>query len=170
MKSWYLLYCKPRQELRAQQNLALQQIESYVPMINQIKNLRNKKQMVTSALFPNYLFVYFDPEITSVSKIHNTRGANRIVGCREDMTPIDDRIISALKRRVNAYVPTVEKELQQGDTVKFIDGPFVGLEAIFEETNPEKRCHVLFNVMGQQQKILVDLASIEAIKPKGDSE
>ncbi|MGL4614970.1 MAG: transcription termination/antitermination NusG family protein, partial [Shewanella sp.] len=33
MKAWYLLYCKPRSEARAQQNLALQQIETYLPMI-----------------------------------------------------------------------------------------------------------------------------------------
>lgn len=163
MKSWYLLYCKPRHEVRAQQNLALQEVESYLPMITQQKTVRNKSQMVTAPLFPSYLFIYFDPQITSVSKIHNTRGANRIVGCREDMTPIDDRIISALKRRVQGYVPEDTKPLDKGDKVKFIDGPFKDLEAIFDENNPDKRCHVLFNIMGQQKRILVELTSLQAI-------
>ncbi|WP_350432813.1 transcription/translation regulatory transformer protein RfaH [Shewanella sp. H8] len=164
MKSWYLLYCKPRHEVRAQQNLALQDVESYLPMITQLKTVRNKKQMVTSPLFPSYLFIYFDPQIISVSKIHNTRGANRIVGCREDMTPIDDRIISALKIRIQDYVPQEEKSLTKGDKVKFVDGPFKDLEAIFDENNPDKRCHVLFNIMGQQKRILVDFANLQAIQ------
>ncbi|MGX9460163.1 transcription/translation regulatory transformer protein RfaH [Shewanella sp. A14] len=163
MKSWYLLYCKPREETRAQQNLALQQVESYLPMITQQKMVRNKKQMVTAPLFPSYLFIYFDPQITSVSKIHSTRGANRIVGCREEMTPIDDRIISALKRRVQDFVPQVEKPLTKGDKVKFIDGPFKDLEAIFDENNPDKRCHVLFNIMGQQKRMLVEFANLQAV-------
>ncbi|MGI2039044.1 transcription/translation regulatory transformer protein RfaH [Shewanella frigidimarina] len=163
MKSWYLLYCKPRHEVRAQQNLALQDVESYLPMITQQKTVRNKKQMVTSPLFPSYLFIYFDPQITSVSKIHNTRGANRIVGCREEMTPIDDRIISALKIRIQDYVPQEEKSLTKGDKVKFVDGPFKDLEAIFDENNPDKRCHVLFNIMGQQKRILVDFTNLQAV-------
>ncbi|GGQ09577.1 transcription/translation regulatory transformer protein RfaH [Shewanella litoralis] len=162
MKSWYLLYCKPREELRAQQNLALQEVESYLPMISQQKKVRNKTQMVTAPLFPSYLFIYFDPEVTSVSKIHNTRGANRIVGCREDMTPIDDRIISALKRRVQGHVPEVEKPLSKGDKVTFVDGPFKDLEAIFDENNPDKRCHVLFTIMGQQKRILVELSNLKS--------
>jgi len=163
MKSWYLLYCKTRHEIRAQQNLALQQVESYLPMITQQKTVRNKKTMVTAPLFPSYLFIYFDPQITSVSKIHNTRGANRIVGCREDMTPIDDRIIAALKRRVQDYVPEEAKPLGKGDKVKFIDGPFKDLEAIFDENNPDKRCHVLFNIMGQQKRLVVELATLQAV-------
>jgi len=162
MKSWYLLYCKSREELRAQQNLALQEVESYLPMISQQKKVRNKTQMVTTPLFPSYLFIYFDPEVTSVSKIHNTRGANRIVGCREDMTPIDDRIISALKRRVQGHVPEVEKPLSKGDKVTFVDGPFKDLEAIFDENNPDKRCHVLFTIMGQQKRILVELSNLKS--------
>lgn len=162
MKSWYLLYCKSREELRAQQNLALQEVESYLPMISQQKKVRNKTQMVTAPLFPSYLFIYFDPEVTSVSKIHNTRGANRIVGCREDMTPIDDRIISALKRRVQGHVPEVEKPLSKGDKVTFVDGPFKDLEAIFDENNPDKRCHVLFTIMGQQKRILVELSNLKS--------
>ncbi|WP_351124348.1 transcription/translation regulatory transformer protein RfaH [Shewanella sp. T24-MNA-CIBAN-0130] len=162
MKSWYLLYCKTRHEIRAQQNLALQQVDSYLPMITQQKTVRNKQKMVTAPLFPSYLFIYFDPQITSVSKIHNTRGANRIVGCREVMTPIDDRIVSALKRRVQDYVPEEVKPLGKGDKVKFVDGPFKDLEAIFDENNPDKRCHVLFNIMGQQKRILVELTNLQA--------
>ncbi|MGI2173240.1 transcription/translation regulatory transformer protein RfaH [Shewanella ulleungensis] len=163
MKSWYLLYCKSREEVRAQQNLALQEVESYLPMISQQKKVRNKTQMVTAPLFPSYLFIYFDPEVTSVSKIHNTRGANRIVGCREDMTPIDDRIISALKRRVQGHVPDVEKPISKGDKVTFVDGPFKDLEAIFDESNPDKRCHVLFTIMGQQKRILVELSNLKPV-------
>ncbi|QIR15151.1 transcription/translation regulatory transformer protein RfaH [Shewanella aestuarii] len=160
MKSWYLLYCKPREELRAQQNLMLQQIESYLPMIKEIKKSKSTSKLVETPLFPNYLFIRFDPNEISVSRIHSTRGASRIVGCKEVMTPIDDRIIAALKIRVNAIEPTSEQPFQKGDRVAFVGGPFAELEAIFEERNADKRCFVLFNIMGQQKRILVDESTI----------
>ncbi|WP_434931981.1 transcription/translation regulatory transformer protein RfaH [Shewanella sp. HL-SH5] len=161
MKSWYLLYCKPREELRAQQNLALQQIESYLPMIKESKKSKSITKMVDVPLFPNYLFIHFDPTEFSVSKIHSTRGVSRIIGCKEVMTPIDDRLISGIKRRVNAFVPELEKGLIKGDKVTFTEGPFIDLEAIFEERNAEKRCYVLFNIMGQQKRILIDEQAIK---------
>ncbi|WP_434926812.1 transcription/translation regulatory transformer protein RfaH [Shewanella sp. HL-SH2] len=161
MKSWYLLYCKPREELRAQQNLALQQIESYLPMIKESKKSKSITKMADVPLFPNYLFIHFDPTEFSVSKIHSTRGVSRIIGCKEVMTPIDDRLISGIKRRVNAFVPELEKGLIKGDKVTFTEGPFIDLEAIFEERNAEKRCYVLFNIMGQQKRILIDEQAIK---------
>ncbi|MEZ9235323.1 transcription/translation regulatory transformer protein RfaH [Shewanella sp. 10N.286.52.A9] len=163
MKSWYLLYCKPRNEIRAQQNLAMQQIESYLPVIQEEKTSQGKTKLVEVPLFPCYLFIYFDPTEVSVSRIHSTRGASRIIGCSEDMTAIDDRIIQGIKNRVKQHKPDIDTGLQHGDKVKFTDGPFVDLEAIFEEKNAEKRCFVLFNIMGQQKRMSVEEASIKKV-------
>ncbi|WP_282167906.1 transcription/translation regulatory transformer protein RfaH [Shewanella japonica] len=160
MKSWYLLYCKPRNERRAQQNLAMQQIESYLPVIQEEKTSQGKTKLVEVPLFPCYLFIYFDPTEVSVSRIHSTRGASRIVGCREDMTAIDDRIIQGIKNRVKQHKPDIDKGLQHGDKVKFTDGPFVDLEAIFEEKNTDKRCFVLLSIMGQQKRLSIDSNSV----------
>jgi transcriptional antiterminator RfaH len=156
MKAWYLLYCKPKSELRAQQNLALQQVESYLPVIKEQKTARGKTNVVEVSLFPNYLFIHFDPTEFSVSKIHNTRGASRIIGCKEIMTPINDAIIEAIKNRVGNHVLEVAAELAKGDKVRFTQGPFADLDAIFEENCGNKRCNVLFTIMGQQKSLQVD--------------
>ncbi|MCL1067016.1 transcription/translation regulatory transformer protein RfaH [Shewanella olleyana] len=161
MKSWYLLYCKPRSELRAQQNLAMQQIDSYLPIIQEEKTSQGKTKLVDVPLFPCYLFIYFDPAEVSVSRIHSTRGASRIIGCKEAMTPIDERIIQQIKQRVMQHKPEIDKGLQPGDKVKFTEGPFVDIEAIFEEKNAEKRCFVLFDIMGQQKRMSVKIQDIE---------
>jgi transcriptional antiterminator RfaH len=155
MKAWYLLYCKPKSELRAQQNLALQHVASYLPMIKESKTSRGKTKVVETALFPNYLFIHFDPSEFSVSKIHNTRGASRIIGCKEIMTPISDVIISGIKTRVDNHKPEIIAEPTKGDKVRFTQGPFVDLDAIFEESCANKRCNVLFTIMGQQKSLQV---------------
>ncbi|HSG52132.1 MAG TPA: transcription termination/antitermination NusG family protein, partial [Rheinheimera sp.] len=62
MYQWYLLYCKPRQESRAQQHLANQGFNSYVPQIKLQKLRANRWSDVTEPLFPRYLFLHLQNE------------------------------------------------------------------------------------------------------------
>lgn len=166
MKAWYLVYCKPRSEARAQQNLALQNVETYLPMVSEEKSQRGQKRICRVPLFPNYLFIHFDPSQTSVKQIHSTRGVNRIVNCQEKMTPIDDRIIHAIRMRELTSSQAVlvdEPALKTGDKIRFKDGPFVDLEGIFQEKCPNKRCHILFNIMGQVKTLTVPEQLLERI-------
>lgn len=169
MKAWYLVYCKPRSEARAQQNLALQHIETYLPTYPEESRLKGQVTVKRKSLFPNYLFAYFDPHITSVSKIHNTRGVVRIVGCKELMTPIDDSVIHAIKSREHTLVSDTQlnsdslkqaDEFKPGDKVKVICGALTEVEGIFEEANGEKRCFILFDLMGNRRRIEVERSAL----------
>ena len=176
MKSWYLLYCKPRGEARAQQNLALQQIETYLPTLPEQITKGGKTTVKRNPLFPCYLFIYFDPLETSVSRIHSTRGVSRIIGCKEEMTAIDDGIIHTIKMREHRMLHDLKltvdgesgapllEEITQGGKVKFVEGPFTDLEGIFEESSGDKRCHILFEIMGQQKRVSVPRSSIKSIQ------
>lgn len=167
MKAWYLLYCKPRSEARAQQNLAQQQIDTYLPMIWQEKTLRNQKQIVKVPLFPSYLFIQFDPAETSVRQIHSTRGVNYLVNCQETMLPLDDRIIHSIRMqelRANDKQSAQSAPLMAGDKVIFTEGPFADLEGIFQQQCPKKRCQVLFTIMGQQKTINVPAQSLKRLE------
>ncbi len=174
MKAWYLLYCKPRGEVRAVRNLALQEIETYLPTIGEYKRVKGQVTVKRIPLFPGYLFVYFDPQITSVARIHSTRGVGRIVGCKELMTTVDDSLIHSIKmheyKLLSELLPEFKNEAAkseglaaanvkfiQGGKVRFTEGPFAELEGIFEEKNGDKRCHVLFEIMGQQKRISVPI-------------
>ncbi|MBT1443016.1 transcription/translation regulatory transformer protein RfaH [Shewanella sp. JM162201] len=165
MKAWYLVYCKPRNEVRAQLNLTMQGLETYLPKHRrQVKGKDGKISVVESPLFPNYLFLQFDPTVTSVRSIHSTRGVCRIVGCREDMTALDDGMIRALKRREQQLEKLPEHvALVAGERVKFTEGPFSGLEAVFLEADGDKRCIVLFQFMGQQKQVATPSDSISRI-------
>lgn len=174
MKSWYLLYCKPRNEARAQDNLKLQHIETYLPTLPEQVTKAGKTTVKRIPLFPCYLFIYFDPLETSVSRVHSTRGVSRIIGCKEQMTAIDDSIIHSIRMRENKLfnellepgsdlITTDKLEFLEGDRVKFVEGPFIDLEGIFAEKSGDKRCHILFDIMGQQKRVTVAKTTIRAI-------
>ncbi|MDF0533007.1 transcription/translation regulatory transformer protein RfaH [Shewanella yunxiaonensis] len=160
MKAWYLLYCKPRSEVRAQQHLTMQQLETYLPMLRMEKKEKGLLVVKKQPLFPNYLFIKFDPTITSVRQLHSTRGVARLVNCREELSAIDERLISHLKYREMNEPIVVPKALANGDKVKFTDGPFADLEGVFQEQCGDKRCRILFNFLGQMQSLIVDKTSL----------
>ncbi|PCP71327.1 transcription/translation regulatory transformer protein RfaH [Morganella morganii] len=76
MKDWYLLYCKRGQLPRAMEHLQRQQVECLTPMANIEKVVRGKRVTVNEPLFPNYLFISFDPETIHTTTINSTRGAD----------------------------------------------------------------------------------------------
>ncbi len=62
MQARYLLYCKRGQLQRAQEHLERQSVNCLTPVITLEKMQRGKRMTVSEPLFPNYLFVEFDPK------------------------------------------------------------------------------------------------------------
>ncbi|MDZ7901008.1 MAG: transcription termination/antitermination NusG family protein [Rheinheimera sp.] len=60
MDNWYLVYCRPKQELRAQQHLANIGFDSYVPTLLVKKQRARKLVDSKELLFPRYLFLNVD--------------------------------------------------------------------------------------------------------------
>ncbi|MBM7072089.1 transcription/translation regulatory transformer protein RfaH [Shewanella sp. 202IG2-18] len=167
MKAWYLLYCKPRNEIRAKQNLELQGVETYLPLISESKKQRSGKIQNTQVpLFPNYLFINFNPQEFPVSRIHSTRGVNQIVGVKEDMLPLDPELITRIKIKLaelSNSEPETSEDIKKGDKVRFSEGPFAEVEGIFDEASGEKRCFVLLNILGKMKRVNVASEMVEKV-------
>ncbi len=99
MQSSYLLYCKRGQLQRAQEHLE-QAVNCTAPMITTGKIVRGKRTAVSEPLFPNYLFVEFDPMIHTTT-INATRGVSHFVrfGASPAIVP------SAVIHQLSVYKP-----------------------------------------------------------------
>lgn len=164
MEAWYILQCKSRSEKRAQQNLLMQELETYLPLMHTETKKNGRKSSSSKPLFPNYLFVKFDPEVTSVSRLHSTRGVSRLVGCKENIIPLQQQVIDSIKHRESLGVSPVKvepaPEPSKGDKVRIHQGALMNLDAIFDEPDGDKRCHVLLDILGQSQRVSIPIKSI----------
>ena len=97
MNNWYLLQSRARQEFIAEENLARQKYEVYLPCIKRARKIRNKWQEITEPFFPGYLFIHLDMEAQNTSTIRSTRGVLKLVKFGEE-TPI-------AKARSRKYLP-----------------------------------------------------------------
>ncbi len=150
--NWLLLQVKPRQEIRALENLERQNGECYCPQIWVEKLSRGKRVQVKEALFPGYLFINAQPEHNGLTytSIRSSRGVSKIVGFGLEPARVPAALIGQIKRREQADVAAINDLPQKGDMVNILEGPFKGLKAVFSHTDGQQRSVVLISLLYQQ--------------------
>ena len=152
--NWLLLQVKPKQEVRALENLQRQGGECYCPKILIEKLSRGKRIEVEEALFPGYLFINAQPEQNGLTytSIRSSRGVSKIVGFGAEPIKVPETLIAQIKYREKAdSMGFIAKDLPQaGDNINILQGPFKGLKAVFSHTDGMQRSIVLINLLNQQ--------------------
>jgi transcriptional antiterminator RfaH len=154
--AWYLVQCKPRQDERAEDNLARQGYHCYRPLHRCERIVRGSRQTTVESLFPGYLFIALADD-ANWAPLRSTRGVNRLVAFGNMPLKVDERFIEQLQRRCEN---TVQSALQPGDLVRITAGDFVELDAIFMAMDGEERALLLLNILNRQQRVSVPLASV----------
>ena len=152
--NWLLLQVKPRQEMRALENLERQQAQCYCPKIQVEKLRRGKRIQVEEALFAGYLFINVQPQQNGLTytSIRSSRGVSKIVGFGAEPINIPEALIEQLKLRESAgsLFAASEDLPQAGEQINIIEGPFKGLQALYSHTDGQQRAIVLINLLHQQ--------------------
>lgn len=157
---WFAVRTKPRRETLAKENLQRQDFETYLPLIKLKKRKRNKWTNVIEPLFPCYAFVHVDPDQTNLAPIRSTLGVTGLVRFGNALIPVPDNIIEFLKQTESPTtgLHDANKPLfQKGDKVEIMDGPFAGIEGIFQMQKGEDRVMILIELLGRQNKVAVEL-------------
>ena len=150
---WYVVHTKPRQELRALENLQKQNYEAFCPMISIEKVRRGKLAKVVEPLFSRYIFIRLDTTNSNWSPISYTLGVSKIVRFGSYPTPVHDSLIDLL---ISHDGDVQERLFTDGDEVQFAEGPLKGLSGVFKQHDGEMRAMVLIELMSQPQLIKVD--------------
>lgn len=161
MKQWYLVYCKRGGQAKAKLNLENQGVHCFYPEIKVEKILRGTKQEVNEPLFPSYMFIQFDPESVQFTSIRSTRGVIDFVRVGRDPAKVPVALIEELKQLDGQQEETLCQTPQQGDSVYVKAGQFAGIEAIFQESDGEKRSFLLVTLISKNVRISIDNKDID---------
>ncbi len=154
--SWYLVHTKPRQEEIAMANLEHQGYECYLPQMRIERIRRRKAEVATEPMFPRYLFIRLDSsdQGKSWSPIRSTLGVSQLVHFGARAAKVDDTLVDLLRQREQA-LPT-EAMFHSGDSVVITDGPFAGIEAIYQTTEAERRAFILLEILAKIVSMHID--------------
>ncbi|MHB8621961.1 MAG: transcription/translation regulatory transformer protein RfaH [Sulfuricaulis sp.] len=162
-RSWYLVYCKPRQESVARENLARQGYATYLPVMHQPRRRQGKHVNLVGPMFPRYLFIHLNRQTDNWAPIRSTLGVVSVVRFGRAPARVPDDLINALRLREDAQgiqiLPLAN--YQPGSRVRITQGSFAGYEGIFQAGSGRDRVTVLLDVLGRGARTSVDSASIE---------
>lgn len=154
--AWYLIHTKPQQEDAALTNLNRQGYECYLPQMRIERIRRRKAEIATEPMFPRYLFVRLDSsaEGKSWSPIRSTLGVRQLVHFGACPARVDDELVDLLRQR-EQVMPT-ETMFRNGDSVVITDGPFAGIEAIYQTTDADRRATILLEILSTPVAMHID--------------
>lgn len=162
-RSWYLVYCKPRQESVARENLARQGYETYLPLLHDARRRRGKRVMQVAPMFPRYLFIHLNSQSDNWAPIRSTLGVVSVVRFGRAAARVPDDLLASLRSREDeqgVQILPVE-EYRSGSRVRITQGSFAGYEGIFQAATGRDRVTVLLDVLGRNARTSVDADSIE---------
>lgn len=162
--SWYVVHAYTANELMAAALLERRLgLTCYFPEVLQRRSSRRQ----SAALFPGYLFVDADLNVTALSAIDSMPGVVRLVRFQADPQPIAAELITQLRCRVaaiNDMGGLPRHRFQPGDPVRITAGPLEGLEAVFAgPLTPAERVSVLLRILGGERTVTVPVDSLEPL-------
>ena len=154
--NWYVVATKTREEETARVNLERQGYSVFLPKLSLKKRRKGHWQVVTESLFPGYLFVALELGEDDPAPIRSTVGCIGLVRFAHAYTPVPGELIESLEA-IESETNDVEAPFKSGDKVRFVSGPFAGIEAVFDMARGGDRAQVLLQLLGKDQRITVGI-------------
>ena len=157
-RNWFLLTSKPHKDEVAEFQLRNQGYDVYRPLAKRLRTQRGKVVTKVESLFPRYMFIHLDDGVNdNWAPIRSTTGISSFVRFGTEAARVPEALIIALKQQ-EAYLGERAIDLDRfhsGDKVVITDGPFRGLEAIFQKYDGEERVIVLLEILHKQTKLAI---------------
>jgi len=172
-KRWYVLHTYSGYEENVAHNLK-QRIESMdmedkifnvlVPTEKRIKIKNGKRKIVEEKIFPGYVLVQMMVTDDSWYVVRNTPNVTGFIGSGTTPTPIDDKEVKEIQKRMGVEEPKYKIDVSVGSPVKVSDGPFKGFEGKIAEIEEARgKVKVFVSMFGRETPVELDFLQIKKI-------
>ena len=161
---WYAMQTKANKEKEVEKRLSGLRIEVFLPWIRTRRRIGSRFHWVLVPLFPGYLFCRLDL-LESGKAARYAPGVKDFLKFGNHIAEVGSEIVTGLRERCPEGIAQIElMSAKPGDLVKISEGPFSGLEAIFEKKmKGNERVAVLLDILGRQTRLVLPTETIEKI-------
>lgn len=166
---WYVVHTYSGHENKVKANLdkivenrGMQDIilDIAVPMEDRIEVKNGQKKIKTKKMFPGYVVVKMLMNDESWYVIRNTQGVTGFVGPGSKPVPLSDDEV----RKMGIDTVYVDLDVEIGDNVKVISGPFESFMGTIEEINTEKQImKVLISMFGRETPVELEFGQVDKL-------
>ncbi|MFZ0488743.1 MAG: UpxY family transcription antiterminator [Salegentibacter sp.] len=145
--SWYVLYTKPRTELKVAARLQEMKLEVFCPSITELRQWSDRKKKVTSPLFKSYVFVNLKEQERNL--VFDVPGVVRYLFWLGKPATVRDKEIETIRKWIeDDEVEDLQIDhLTPGDKLTINSGTFKEQQAIIKEIG-NKRMKLLLPSLG----------------------
>ena len=172
-RRWYVLHTYSGYEENVSHNLK-QRIESMdmedkifnilIPTEKKIKIKNGKRKVIEEKIFPGYVLVEMIVNDDSWYVVRNTPNVTGFVGTGTIPTPIAEKEVKELQKRMGVEEPKFKIDVSVGSPVRITDGPFKNLEGKITNIDEEKgKIKVLVSMFGRETPVELDFLQIKKI-------
>jgi len=101
--------------------------------------------------------------LEELAPIRSTLGVNRLVSFGTEPAKVGTDLIEALRCHSKRQHQQPKRLFNQGDRVQIKDGPFAGLEAIYQMTDGERRAMVLIELLSRPSQLIIAPGSLRKL-------
>lgn len=172
-KNWYVIHTYSGYEDAVARNLK-QRIESLdmedkifqvlVPKEKKIRIKNGKRKAIEEKIYPGYVLVEMIVMDDSWYVVRNTPNVTGFVGSGTTPIPVSKQEIDYLQKRMGDDTPQYHIEVEEGDAVKIVDGPFKDFDGKVSDIDQERgKVKVFVNMFGRDTPVELDSLQIQKI-------
>lgn len=151
---WYAMQTKAKKEKEVAQRLSDLQLETFMPWLRERRRIGSKFRWTLVPLFPSYLFCRLDLFVSGKAARYSP-GVRDFLKFGNEISEVGDEIILGLRERCPRGIAEVAPlALKPGQPVAIKEGPFAGLDALFEKKmKGSDRVAVLLEILGRRTRL-----------------
>jgi transcriptional antiterminator NusG len=165
--NWYVVHTYSGHENKVKANIeklvenrGMQELiqDIIVPTQNEVETKNGQKKIKVRKMFPGYVIVKMVMTDASWFLVRNTQGVTGFVG--HGSKPIPLTYEESVKMGIESTFVTIDVEA--GDSVRVINGPFETFVGVVEEINMEKQIlKVMISIFGRETPVELEFDQIE---------
>jgi transcription antitermination factor NusG len=161
-RKWYAVFTLPQNEKSVVRQLALREIEAFLPTYETVKVWKNRQRVRTQLpLFPTYLFVHIN--CRQRTRVLESPGVIHIVGNSREQVPVPDSAIELLRSGVQGRILQPYRDLAVGKKVRIKSGSMEGVQGVLIRQGNGLRFVLALDMINQSAAIEVDAEELEQI-------
>jgi transcription antitermination factor NusG len=163
-QAWYAVQTAYRCEQRVALGLARKGFDTYLPLLREVHQWKDRRKTVDVPAFGGYLFVHYESNLHNRVKVLETSGVVRLLGGNHTPSRVSDVEIDAVRRTLGSGVLCDRCDaLTPGSMVQVTRGPLAGVQGRLVRIKNSLRLVVAISVFSQAISAELGLNDVEAV-------
>ena len=162
---WHAVYVKSRAEKKAQTELQLQEIETFLPLQKKLRQWSDRKKWVETPLISGYLFVQASrKEYDLILQSNYVVSYVRFEGKAAIIPDAQIEYLKLMLKQDSSEVEITREKLKPGQMIEVVAGPLIGLKGKLQKTKGKNKVAIELEQLGCSALIEIQIEDIVGIK------